>query len=47
MTPARFHLVAQIGRVPSMTVPLDARQEVRFQRLMEESVLYSTVMGIP
>ena len=39
MTPGRFHLVAQVGRVPSMTVPLDGRQEIRFQRLMEESIM--------
>ena len=39
MTPARFNLVSQLGRVPSMTVPLDARQEARFQRLMEESIM--------
>jgi len=39
MTPGRFRLVSQVGRVPSMTVPLDAQQEIRFQRLMEESVM--------
>ena len=39
MTPGRFHFVSQVGRVPSMTVPLDAQQEVRFQRLMEESIM--------
>ena len=39
MTPGRFSLASQAGRVPSMTVPLDARQESRFQRLMEESVM--------
>ena len=39
MTLGRFNLVAQVGRVPSMTVPLDARQETRFQRLMEESIM--------
>ena len=39
MTPGRFSLVSQVGRVPSMTVPLGDRQESRFQRLMEESVM--------
>ncbi len=39
MTPGRFHFVSQVGRVPSMTVALDARQEARFQRLMDESVM--------
>jgi membrane dipeptidase len=34
-----FPLAKQIGRVPSMTVPLDATQEQRFQRLMEEIVM--------
>ena len=39
MTPGRFHFVSQVGRVPSMTVPLDRQQELRFQRLMEESIM--------
>ena len=39
MTPGRFNLVSQVGRVPSMTVPLDARQESGFERLMEESIM--------
>ncbi len=39
MTPGRFHLVSQVGRVPSMTVMLDGQQEVRFQRLMVESIM--------
>ena len=39
MTPGRFRLVSQVGRVPSMIVPLDAQQEIRFRRLMEESVM--------
>ena len=34
-----FPLAQQIHRVPSMTVPLDATQEKRFQRLMEEVVM--------
>jgi len=32
-------LVKQVGRVPSMTVPLDAEQERSFQRLMEETIM--------
>ena len=39
MTPGGFNLVSQVGRVPSMNVPLDARQESRFQHLMEESIM--------
>ena len=39
MTPGRFNLVSQVGRVPSMSVPLDARQESRFQRLMDEAIM--------
>ena len=39
MTPSRFNLVSQVGRVPSTTIPLDAREESRFQRLMEESIM--------
>ena len=39
MTPDRFHLVSQVGRVPSMTIRLDRQQEVRFQRLTEESIM--------
>ena len=30
MTPGRFHLVNQVGRVPSMTVRLDGQQEVKW-----------------
>ena len=39
MTPGRFSLVSQVRRVPSMTIPLDAQQEIRFERLMAESVM--------
>ena len=39
MTSSRFHLVSQVSRVPSMTVPLDRQQENRFQHLMEESIM--------
>ena len=31
----RLALAAQVGRVPSMIVPLDAEQELRFERLMD------------
>ena len=34
-----FKLAAQVGRVPSMRIPLDASQELRYQRLMEDLVL--------
>ena len=50
MTPGRFSLVSQVGRVPSMTVPLDLRQESRFRRLMEESImidLHQHLMVLP
>jgi membrane dipeptidase len=36
---SQFKLAAQIGRVPSMRVPLDAAQELRYQRLMDALVL--------
>ena len=35
----RFRLVPQVGRVPSMVVPLDPDQELRFQRLMDTLVI--------
>ena len=35
----RFRLVAEVGRVPSMVVPLDREQELRFERLMESLVM--------
>src|SRR4051794_13794148 len=31
----RFTLAAQVGRVPSMVVPLDQEQDLRFERLMD------------
>ncbi|MBM3226944.1 MAG: hypothetical protein FJZ47_24525, partial [Candidatus Tectomicrobia bacterium] len=34
-----FPLAQQIGRVPSMVVPLDAPQETRLQRLLDEVVM--------
>src|ERR687886_2572972 len=34
-----YHLAAQVGRVPSMRVPLDAAQERRFVGLLEDLVL--------
>jgi membrane dipeptidase len=38
-TPPTYTLSAQVNRVPSMRVPLDASQEAHFQRLMEDLVL--------
>lgn len=35
----RFTLAAQVGRVPSMVVPLDREQERRFERLMDDVLL--------
>jgi membrane dipeptidase len=35
----RFKLAAQVGRVPSMVVPLDREQELRFERLMDSLVV--------
>jgi membrane dipeptidase len=35
----RFRLAAQVGRVPSMVVPLDREQELRFERLMDSLVM--------
>jgi membrane dipeptidase len=34
-----FPLAKQVGRVPSMTLPLDGKQEARFQNLMEKVVM--------
>jgi hypothetical protein len=31
----RFRLATQVGRVPSMVVPLDREQELRYERLMD------------
>ena len=39
MTTRSMKLAKQIGRVPSMTVPLDAEGEKRFQGLMEDLVM--------
>ncbi len=36
---SRFTLAAQVERVPSMVVPLDREQELRFQRLMDTLVM--------
>jgi membrane dipeptidase len=38
-TPPDFKLAKQVDRVPSMRVPLDAQQELRFQKLMEDLLL--------
>jgi membrane dipeptidase len=35
----RFTLAAQVGRVPSMVVPLDREQERRFERLMDDLLM--------
>src|SRR5215212_3536850 len=35
----RFTLTAQVGRVPSMVVPLDREQERRFERLMDAIIM--------
>lgn len=37
--PPDFPLAAQVNRVPSMRVPLDREQELRFERLMDDLVL--------
>lgn len=34
-----FNLTKQVDRVPSMTLPLDSEEELRYQRLMEDLVL--------
>ena len=36
---ARIRMAQELDRVPSMTVPLDSEQELRFQRLMERVIL--------
>jgi membrane dipeptidase len=38
-TPSAFTLAQQVNRVPSMRVPLDASQELRFERLMDDLLL--------
>jgi membrane dipeptidase len=38
-TAAGFKLAAQVGRVPSMVVPLDREQELRFERLMDDLLM--------
>lgn len=39
MMAAEIPLAKEINRVPSMTVPLDRGQELRFQRLVEEAIM--------
>jgi membrane dipeptidase len=39
MSASDIPLVKEVGRVPSMTVPLDREQELRFQRHMEETIM--------
>src|SRR3954470_24140248 len=36
---SRFTMAAQVGRVPSMVVPLDQEQERRFERLMDDLLM--------
>ena len=38
-TVGRFKMAAQVGRVPSMIVPLDREQETRFGRLIDSLVM--------
>lgn len=38
-TATRFRVAQQVGRVPSMIVPLDREQEQRYQRLLETALL--------
>ena len=39
MASSTIPMVKQVGRVPSMIVPLDREQELRFQRLIEETTM--------
>ena len=39
MAASGIPLAKELDRVPSMTVPLDAQQEQRFQRLMDEAIM--------
>ena len=39
MISGSIRMAQELDRVPSMTVPLDSQQELRFQRLMEEVML--------
>src|SRR3954470_3831148 len=39
VTIGRFTLAAQVGRVPSMVVPLDQEQARRFERLMDDLLM--------
>ena len=39
VSPPAFKLAAQVGRVSSMRVPLDAAGEIRFQRLMDDLIM--------
>ena len=39
MTAPAYRLVPEVGRVPSMSVPLDRAQETRLARLMEDLIL--------
>ena len=39
MAAAGIPLAKEINRVPSMTVPLDSAQEIRYQRLLDETIM--------
>ena len=39
MTTNNIPLAQEIDRVPSSTVPLDAKEETRFDRIMDEAVM--------
>ena len=39
MSASDIPLEKQVGRVPSMTVPLDRKEELRFQRLIDEAIM--------
>ena len=41
MTVSGIRLAQEIHRVPSCIVPLNAREEARFQCIVEEAVWYS------
>ena len=38
-TVPQFEMAPQVGRVPSMRVPLDAAQELRYKRLMDDLIM--------
>ena len=46
MTTDNIPLAQELDRVPSSIAPLNAREEARFQRIMEEAVMW-TCTSIP